>query len=131
MQSNDDDKSVPNVLLVEDDRIVQKVHQLQLEQLNCVVDIAANGTQALALHLKGYNIILLDCGLPDMDGFEVCKRIRQQEQLYGLPPVPIIMVSAFLRAELEQQCKDVGINELVIKPIVSDEQMRGILLRWS
>jgi CheY-like chemotaxis protein len=125
-------REMARILIVEDERVIQTFHQWVLEKLACVVDIASTGTQALEKYMNNeYDFIMLDCGLPDMDGFEVCRRIRRHEKNNEvISPVPIVMVSAFLQKQLAPDCKLVGINELIIKPITGVEEMRELLKRW-
>lgn len=124
-------KHKPRVLLVEDEPIVQKVHCLTLEKLGCTVDLAATGLKALAMYKNGYNLILLDCGLPDLSGIEVGKIIRQYEHEHDLVRVPIVMVTAYTNdAELQQECNNAGIDELITKPINENKLWETLLERW-
>lgn len=124
-------KHKPRILLVEDELIVQKVHRIKLEKLGCIVDVATNGIKALELYKNGYNLILLDCGLPDISGIDVGKIIRQYEQEHSLIHVPMVMVTAYIDDEkLQQECNNAGINELITKPIKEDVQWETLLKRW-
>lgn len=118
------------ILLVEDDLIVQRAHYTMLVRLGCKVDIAADGVKALEMYKNGYNIILLDCGLPDISGIDVCKCIRQLEQENGLQPTPIVMISAFSKDELAGECAIAGVNELATKPIRPTE-LASILQKYT
>lgn len=122
------------ILIVEDEVIVQKIHQLMLEKLGCLVDIAADGIQAMNKYFNGnYELVLLDCGLPEVGeikagGFEICKRIRQHEEKNNLEQVPIVMVSAYSQEDLALECELVGINKIVTKPIGRVEMERLLKL---
>ncbi len=106
------------ILLVEDDPIALKVHYLMLKKLNCEINCAVNGSQALEQCLNNYDLILMDCGLPDMDGFEVSKKIRHLEKSNQILPRPIIMLSAYsLDKYLEEECASAEINRFIAKPI--------------
>src|SRR5262245_30247899 len=80
----------PHVLVIEDNPYIQTCMDLMLKKLGCDVDIAANGTQALALFASHYDLVLLDIGLPDIDGFEVAACMREQEKNNGIH-TPIIV----------------------------------------
>ena len=118
------------ILLVEDDLIVQRAHYIMLTRLGCKVDIAVDGVKAIEMYKNGYNIILLDCGLPDISGIDVCKCIRQFEQEKGLEPTPIVMISAFSKDELAGECAIAGVNELATKPIHPTE-LASILQKYT
>jgi len=118
------------ILLVEDDLIVQKAHYAMLIRLGYKVDIAADGVKALEMYPNGYNIILLDCGLPDISGIDVCKCIRQIEQQQGLAPIPIVMISAFSKDDLAGECAVAGINELATKPI-HPKDLQSIIQKYT
>ena len=110
-----------SILLVEDDAIAQRAHRLMLKEMQYNVVCAASGAETIALCLENYFLILMDCGLPDMNGFEVSKEIRSLEKLHNVHPRPIVMVSAFeLNAQFQQECLIVGIDKYIIKPISYD-----------
>jgi CheY-like chemotaxis protein len=115
----------PKILLVEDSTVVQKIITQFLKILGCVVDIAADGHQAIAMYKNGYDLILLDIGLPGISGLGVSIAIRSQETLKRIPIVAITISADSVRAD----CLSVGIDEVMQKPI-SLEQIKQILLRW-
>jgi len=119
----------PYILLIEDEPVTQKVHTIMLQKLGCKVDLAANGTQALSLCDNQYDIILLDCGLPDIDGFELDKLLRQREAALGIVNRPHIMLTAFTFEALEPDCKTASINEYVTKPIAYNN-LQALLKKW-
>lgn len=119
----------PYVLLVEDEPITQKVHTVMLQKLGCKVDLAANGKQALELCTNHYDIILLDCGLPDIDGFELDKRLRQKEQALGINQRPHIMLTAFNFETLEEEYKTASINDYAIKPVAYNK-LQSLIQKW-
>lgn len=119
------------VLLVEDDPIALKLHYLMLKKMNCEVDCAINGNQALTMCLNNYDLLLMDCGLPGIDGLEVSKKIRQLEQENQIIPRTIIMLSAYtLDEDLKNQCELADINKFVTKPI-RYETLEQLLLDYS
>ena len=116
-------KKKPHVLLVEDDAIIQYVHQNTLSDLGCDVDVAANGLEAMKL-LANHNIVFVDLSLPDISGFEVIRRIRKINQT-----IPIIALTVYKGKEEKQASFKDGANEFVNKPI-SKEELFEILLRY-
>lgn len=116
-----------SILLVEDDPIVQKVHRLMLEKLGCNVDIANNGFEGVEKASKGYDLILMDVGLPDRSGLEVTKEIRQQEG--AIKHTPIIAMTAFVHEEDKNNCLEAGMDDVATKPI-SPAALKELLSRW-
>lgn len=105
-------QELQRVLLIEDNAIAQRIPKIILESSGCEVDIAENGQQALAAAKtpqSSYDLILLDIGLPDMDGFDVAKQLRQQN---GLQQTPIIGLTAHLDLDDHSDC----INKTFSKP---------------
>ena len=76
--NNNDSTYKLKVLLVEDDEIVQIVHNNYLQALNCFVDIANNGQEALEKLNGTYDLVFLDMGLPDIHGMDVIKEFRKR-----------------------------------------------------
>ena len=114
-------RSRPIVLLVEDDRDLRSVLLVALEGRGYDVIEAANGSQALAKFREAPpNLMILDLGLPDIDGLDVALRVRHQHEL------PIIVLSA--RGEEEQQIRalDAGANDYVTKPFREGELMARV-----
>jgi two-component system KDP operon response regulator KdpE len=113
--------SRPTVLLVEDDRAMRSILLVALQGRGYDVVEAATGSQALAKFREAPpNLMLLDLGLPDIDGVEVALTVRHQHEL------PIIVLSA--RGEEEQQIRalDAGVNDYVIKPFREGELMARV-----
>lgn len=114
------------ILLVEDDPIIQKVHRVMLERMGYRVDIAANGSQALALAKTQYDLILMDIGLPDIDGLTVTAAIRQQFAAHKI--TPIIALTAYGHAVTEESLA-AGIDEVAVKPIKLEE-LASLIKKW-
>ena len=97
------------ILLTEDNLILQTVFSDFLTTLNCTnVDTARTGRQALSLYEKHkYALILLDIGLPDINGIEVCKKIRKQED-----HTPVVAITAYDTAR--QECRQAGFNDFAL-----------------
>lgn len=106
------------ILLVDDNLINQKVATTLLKQLGYQVHIANNGQEALnALAEASYSIILMDCQMPVMDGFEATRRIREEEQTSG-HHIPIVAVTANAMESDRDHCLAVGMDAYISKPIV-------------
>lgn len=114
------------VLLAEDNLVNQKLASLLLQQLGLVVDVVDNGHRAIqAAQDHDYSVILMDCQMPTMDGFEATKAIRKLEALRGTY-TPIIAVTALAMVGDRERCIAVGMDDYISKPI--DRQMLKIKL---
>lgn len=117
------------VLLVEDNPPSQKVQRLQLEKLGYVVDVAENGHQAIqALTLKTYDLILMDCFMPEMDGYEATQLIRKREGQET--HIPIIAMTASAVSPARARCIKAGMDDYISKPVKPD-RLAAVLDRWS
>lgn len=106
----------PKILLVEDNVINQRVTSHLLKELGCDFDIADNGILAIKLFKKNkYDLILMDIGLPDMDGYVVTKKIRNLEKKNN--HIPIIALTAYASENDRQKCLDSGMDNVLTKPI--------------
>jgi signal transduction histidine kinase/ActR/RegA family two-component response regulator len=107
------------VLVVEDNPVNQRVTAAQLRQLGCTPEIASNGRAALAaLEADRYDLVLMDCHMPDMDGFEATMEIRRRERenQVGHGRLPILALTASAMAEDRDRCLAVGMDGCVTKP---------------
>ncbi len=111
-----------HVLLVDDNAFNIKVGSLKLTRHGHTVESASGGPEALALLKKqAFDILLLDMQMPEMDGFEVARRIRSAEQPGG-PRLPIIAMTAHALDEIRKNCMECGMDGYATKPI-NDEQL--------
>jgi len=108
------------ILVVEDSPIAASVITHMLSQMDCIVDLAEEGNAAIqfAKHTQ-YDLIFMDIGLPEMDGYETTKRIRQNESKKA--HVPIIVLTAHDSEENRKYCIDIGINAVLTKPLVQEK----------
>ncbi|MEE8056379.1 MAG: response regulator [Pseudomonadales bacterium] len=116
-----------NVLVVEDNQVNQLVIQGLLKQLNIVPDLAANGLQALSCYdKKNYDLILMDCEMPEMDGYEASAQIRSKEAKSARKRVTIIALSAHARSDYQQRALQAGMDNYLTKPIALSNLLTAI-----
>ncbi len=117
------------VLVVEDNEINQMVAVGTLTKLGYVTDVAANGREALeALSGQEYAAVLMDCQMPEMDGFEATREIRRREG--GDRHVPIIAMTASATDADRQRCIAAGMDDYIAKPM-RVERIEAALGRWT
>jgi CheY-like chemotaxis protein len=117
------------VLLAEDNAVNRKIGKVMLEKLGCQVEVAVNGREAVEMAGSSpYDLILMDCGMPEMDGLEATREIRSRQD--GNRRVPIVALTAHALSEMRTQCLDAGMDDFVSKP-VTPETIRQTLRKWS
>ncbi|MEQ1557468.1 MAG: EAL domain-containing protein [Methyloglobulus sp.] len=125
-----DFKCPGNILLAEDNVINQEVAKGMLKAIGCQVQVAQNGLEALELSSHTvYDLILMDCHMPGMDGFETTAKIRQREQSNSLNRTPIIALTADIQKGVVDQCIDSGMDDYISKPY-SQKQLQEMLVKW-
>jgi len=118
----------PPILLVEDNEVNQRVASLMLGKLGYKIDIARTGAEAISLWKEQrHRVMLLDCHLPDIDGFEVARRIREDFDPRHLRPI-IAMTAHRLEGDRER-CLASGMDDYISKP-VQLETLRSLMERW-
>ncbi|HMX21440.1 MAG TPA: ATP-binding protein [Accumulibacter sp.] len=120
-----------HVLLVEDNAVNQLVAQSFLVDLGLKVSVAHNGLQAVAMTAKErFDVVLMDCQMPELDGFEATQRIRERERHDGITaPLPIIAVTANVFEDDRERCFETGMNDFIAKPFKQAE-LHSVLSRW-
>ncbi len=104
------------VLLAEDNLVNQNVVVAILRKAGCEVEAVDNGEEAIEqIQKEAYDIVLMDCQMPDMDGFEATAKIRAMSEPFC--NIPIIAVTAHAMKEDKQKCIDGGMNDYLAKPI--------------
>ena len=120
---------IPRVLLVEDNEVNRKVAQRQIESLGFQAECAQDGREALDLLARStFDLVLMDCQMPHMDGYETTQAIRQREAA-GLVRTPIVAMTAHAMDGDRDRCIAAGMDDYLSKPVkVAD--LRTVLQRW-
>jgi signal transduction histidine kinase/HPt (histidine-containing phosphotransfer) domain-containing protein/ActR/RegA family two-component response regulator len=117
-----------HVLVAEDNPTSQRIIRAQLARLGCPADIVANGREAIeALAQVPYDVVLMDCQMPDLDGFDATRRIRQLEN--GARRIPIVAMTAYAMRGDRERCLDAGMDDYLTKPVRLEDLSR-ILSAW-
>ncbi len=117
--------SLLRVLVVEDNQVNQLLVTTILAKAGMRAEVAANGVEAVqAVHQRNFDVILMDMQMPEMDGLEATRRIRQLGAMGRA--VPIIAMTANAMQEDRRRCLEAGMNDFVAKPIDSGELLRKI-----
>ena len=117
------------VLVAEDNEVNQKVVSRMLERLGHSVEVAVNGSDALErAKASTFDIVLMDCQMPEMDGFEATARIRAA--LVGRRRMPILALTANASDADRQRCLDAGMDAHLSKPLKL-ERLADALATWA
>ncbi|WP_187170367.1 hybrid sensor histidine kinase/response regulator [Salidesulfovibrio onnuriiensis] len=120
------------ILLVEDNEINQGVATAILESANLMVEVADNGKEAVGMiraqqeRNQPYDAVLMDIQMPEMDGYEATRIIREELRLQGLP---VIAMTAHALIGDKEKCLESGMNDYVAKPI-DENQLFSALIQW-
>ncbi len=129
---SEDQEQIPRwqVLLAEDNLINQEVAGTTLTQLGCHVHHAGNGLEAIkAVEQQDFDLIFMDCNMPEVDGYTATQKIRELEKQRGKPPIPIIAITADVMPSTRQRCIAAGMDDYLTKPLVLKE-LEKILEVW-
>ena len=125
-----------SVLVVEDNPINQEVTRAMLENLSYRVVVVTNGREAIeALERQSYDVILMDCQMPEVDGYDASRTIRESEALRNSESsqspvhIPIIAVTAHAYQADQERCLVAGMDDYLAKPF-NQEQLKVVLERW-
>ena len=118
------------VLLAEDNPINQEVAVGLLEECGCSVVVASDGREALeALERASYDLVLMDCQMPRMDGYQATASLREQESCKEADRVPVVAITANALQGDRVRCLEAGMDDYISKPFTS-EHLRDILKLW-
>lgn len=120
----------PLILVVEDNTTIQRLIQLLADRYGLDADIVSGGNAALDAIASGrsYSMVLMDWLMPDMDGLECTRRIRDSEKRMG-KHIPIIAMTANAGDEDRQRCLECGMDDYMSKPF-NVQQFGSVVSRW-
>lgn len=118
------------VLLVEDSSFNRAYALEVLQKMNCLADYAVNGLDAIEkVTAERYDIILMDCQMPEMDGFEASRHIAELKELGKVEDTPIIALTANALAEDRKMCMEAGMQDYLTKPVRAKE-LAAVIRKW-
>lgn len=118
------------ILLVEDTALNRQLVCLQLGARGYSIDTAENGELGLqALAAQQYDLVLMDCMMPVMDGYQACQTLRAREAASGAPRLPVIALTAGVTEDDRQRCLAAGMDDYLSKPFTA-AQLRDMVDRW-
>lgn len=118
MNSESVESTKPNILLVEDNPVAARIQKMLMQCLNCDVDVASTGEEAIELFTRiHYDLILMDIGLPGIDGIQACVIIRKYELEKNIMAVPMVAVTANADPRQRLLCEQAGMCDVVTKPL--------------
>jgi signal transduction histidine kinase len=123
-------RTAPRVLLAEDNEVNELVACRMLEKLGCSVRVARSGAEAVELAFEElFDLVLMDCQMPGMDGFEATRAIRERERSLGRAPARIVALTAHAMAGDRDRCLAAGMDDHFAKPF-RFEELRERIAHW-
>jgi CheY-like chemotaxis protein len=120
----------PRVLVVDDHPLNCELVEVMLEGEGWALDFAATGAEALRrCTQQRYDLVLMDCHMPGMDGYEATRRLRQHEQETGAPRTPVIALTGNIAPDAVERCRAAGMDDYLSKPCAR-EQLVARVRRW-
>ncbi|NJD39314.1 MAG: response regulator [Geobacter sp.] len=120
-------EKIPHILVVDDSPLNLNTVCLLLERIGCRASGAASGEQALQLlREQPVDLVLMDCMMPDMDGYEATRRIRNGDSTSA---IPVVALSARIDPACRALCREVGMDDFIEKPI-NRQRLVAVLKRW-
>lgn len=119
-----------HVLVADDDAINQEVARLHLEAFGLRVDVVSNGLEALqATAASDYALVFMDLQMPEMDGLQATRNIREREHVQRMPRLPIVAWTASVMADDRERCRAAGADDILTKPF-APERLHEVLLKF-
>jgi len=121
---------VKKILIVEDNKVNRMIAEKILSKMNLDAISVNSGQECIdAIKATDFDLIFMDCHMPDMDGFQTTQALRRYEEGNSLKPVPIVALTANTSAEIRQECLTSGMSDYVAKPIKVDV-LQEVINRW-
>jgi two-component system, sensor histidine kinase len=125
------DHGEKRILLVEDNKVNQQVTIAMLSHSPYVIDVASNGREAIDVFSHHtYDLVLMDCQMPELDGYETSMHLREIETSTKAPRIPIIALTANAMRGDKEKCIEAGMDDYLPKPF-NRESLLAVVTRWS
>jgi CheY-like chemotaxis protein len=125
------DETAVHILLAEDNLVNQKIAVRLLRKAGYGCDVVENGRQVLEqLAAATYDLVLMDCQMPEMDGYEATRKVREQERLGEHPRIPIVALTANAMEGDRERCLEAGMDDYLSKPIDA-KSLQETIHRWT
>jgi PAS domain S-box-containing protein len=129
-ESKEDAAAPCRVLLVEDNRVNQKLAITLLRRAGHHVELAENGVEAIVRARAAFDVILMDIQMPELDGVAATKVIREEERAHGGRHTPIVAMTAHAMAGVRDEYLAAGMDDYIVKPI-DPQRLYAVLRRWA
>ncbi len=120
-----------SLLLAEDDPVNADIATRTLQKMGCSVAVASNGLSAIQLwQERPFDLVLMDCEMAEMDGFDAARQIRQQESRSQKSRTPIVALTAHAPRDVKDRCLAAGMDDVLAKPF-KETLLAEALSRWT